>query len=228
MVIGLNLSYIGISMMRRCFILICVIIGACSVPRERKSALFDPSSEEWEMKAPSVFRVNMETTQGNFVIELHRKWAPIGVDRFYNLVRMGFYDDSRFYRVRKDFIVQFGIAGNPEVAQVWEKIEINDDPVVESNRRGYMSFAMTGPDTRTTQVYINLSDNIELDEQGFAPLGYVVEGMEVVDSIYSGYDENSGGGMRRGNQQKLFELGNAYLDKEFPKLDKLIDAEIIK
>lgn len=215
-------------MIRRYFVLVCVLmVGGCSHQSE-KQALFNPSHEEWEREAPDVSKIRMETSKGEFVIELHRAWAPIGVDRFYNLVRLGFYDDSRFYRVRKDFIMQFGIAGEPEVAQVWEKVEINDDPVVESNRRGYVSFAMTGPDTRTTQVYINLSDNVELDEQGFAPLGYVVEGMNVVDSIYSGYDENSGGGMRRGKQQKLFELGNTYLDKEFPKLDKLLDAEIVK
>lgn len=209
--------------------LICLLVmGACSTQSGREDALFNPSHEEWDKKAPEVSRVRVETSKGDFVIELHRAWAPIGVDRFYNLVRLGFYDDSRFYRVRKDFIVQFGIAGKPEVAQVWEKVEINDDPVVESNKRGYISFAMTGPDTRTTQVYINLSDNTELDGQGFAPLGFVIEGMDVVDSIYSGYDENSGGGMRRGKQQKLFEMGNTYLDKEFPLLDQLIDAEIIK
>jgi len=203
-------------------------MGACFSKSRREDALFNPTHEEWDKEAPDIARVRMETSKGDFVIELHRAWAPIGVDRFYNLVRMGFYDDSRFYRVRKDFIVQFGIAGKPEVAQVWEKVEINDDPVVESNKRGYISFAMTGPNTRTTQVYINLSDNTELDEQGFAPLGYVVEGMGVVDSLYSGYDDNSGGGMRRGKQQKLFELGNTYLDKEFPNLDKLMDTEILK
>lgn len=209
--------------------LFCILImGACFSKSGREGALFNPTHEEWDKEAPDIARVRMETSKGDFVIELHRAWAPIGVDRFYNLVRMGFYDDSRFYRVRKDFIVQFGIAGKPEVAQVWEKVEINDDPVVESNMRGYISFAMTGPDTRTTQVYINLSDNVELDEQGFAPLGFVIEGMDVVDSIYSGYDENSGGGMRRGKQQKLFEMGNTYLDKEFPLLDQLIDAEIVK
>ncbi|HRK54009.1 MAG TPA: peptidylprolyl isomerase [Cyclobacteriaceae bacterium] len=209
--------------------LFCILImGACFSKSRREDALFNPTHEEWDKEAPDIARVRMETSKGDFVIELHRAWAPIGVDRFYNLVRMGFYDDSRFYRVRKDFIVQFGIAGKPEVAQVWEKVEINDDPVVESNKRGYISFAMTGPNTRTTQVYINLSDNTELDEQGFAPLGYVVEGMGVVDSLYSGYDDNSGGGMRRGKQQKLFELGNTYLDKEFPNLDKLMDTEILK
>lgn len=209
--------------------LFCILImGACFSKSRREDALFNPTHEEWDKEAPDIARVRMETSKGDFVIELHRAWAPIGVDRFYNLVRMGFYDDSRFYRVRKDFIVQFGIAGKPEVAQVWEKVEINDDPVVESNKRGYISFAMTGPNTRTTQAYINLSDNTELDEQGFAPLGYVVEGMGVVDSLYSGYDDNSGGGMRRGKQQKLFELGNTYLDKEFPNLDKLMDTEILK
>ncbi len=200
----------------------------CTGRQYGSDPLHNPAHEEWNQIAPTTSKVKIESTKGTFVVELHRDWAPIGVDRFYNLVRLGFYDDSRFYRVRKDFITQFGIAGIPDVAQVWEKEEIADDPVVESNKRGYMSYAMTGPDTRTTQVYINMVDNVQLDKQGFAPIGFVVKGMEVVDKIYSGYDESSGGGMRRGKQQKLFELGNAYLDKEFPLLDKLIQAEIIE
>lgn len=189
--------------------------------------LMNPAYEEWTKKAPEESLIRIETSKGFFVIALHRAWSPIGVDRFYNLVKLGYYDDSRFYRVRENFIAQFGIAGNPTVAQIWEKEKIADDSVVQSNLRGFISFAMTGPDTRTTQLFINLKDNNQLDEQGFSPIGFVKEGMEVVDAIYNGYDETSGGGMRGGKQQKLFELGNAYLDKEFPTLDKLIKATII-
>lgn len=202
--------------------------GACTSQQNNNDPLLNASNAEWEKNAPPISWINVKTTKGEFTIELHRDWAPRGVDRFYNLVRLGFYDDSRFYRVRKDFIVQFGIAGKPSIAQTWENVELTDDPVKESNKRGFISFAMTGPDTRTTQVYINLKDNEQLDAQGFAPIGYVKEGMEVVDAIYSEYDEAAGGGMRGGRQQKLFELGNAYLDKEFPNLDHLIEAEIIK
>jgi len=161
-------------------------------------------------------------------MELHRAWAPKGVDRFYNLVRAGYYDDSRFFRVRKDFIVQFGISGNPEVNAIWKDIRIKDDSVIQSNHEGYFAFAMTGPHTRTTQIYINLADNSRLDVQGFSPLGKVTEGMDVVKKLYSGYDENAGGGMRGGKQGKMMEGGNAYLDKNFPLLDTLIKIEIVK
>jgi peptidyl-prolyl cis-trans isomerase A (cyclophilin A) len=174
-----------------------------------------------------VFRVKIMTSAGAFVIEAHRDWAPHGVDRFHELVQAGYFDDSRFFRVVPGFIAQFGIAGDPKVASAWRSRTIPDDPVVQSNQRGFLSYAMTGPDTRSTQIFINLADNSRLDAQGFAPIGQVVEGMEVVEKLYSGYGENSGGGMRAGRQQKMFEEGNAWLDREFPKLDRLARAKEI-
>jgi homoserine O-acetyltransferase len=152
----------------------------------------------------------------------------VGVDRFYNLVRAGFYDNSRFFRVVPDYITQFGIAGDPVVAQAWRNQTMPDDPVKERNERGYIGYAMTGPNARTTQIFINTKDNHErLDAQGFAPIGKVVSGMDVVDGLYSGYGENSGGGMRAGKQAKMFEIGDAWLDAEFPRLDRLVRARVL-
>jgi len=185
-----------------------------------------PPSTAVSERPAEVFRVRIETSAGTFVIEVHRDWAPHGVDRFHELVRAGYFDDSRFFRVVPGFIAQFGIAGNPKVAQAWRSRTIADDPVIQSNKRGFLSYAMTGPDTRSTRIYINLADNSRLDAQGFAPFAKVVEGMEVVDKLYSGYGETSGGGMRAGKQQKMFEEGNAWLDREFPKLDRLLRAKI--
>ncbi len=188
--------------------------------------LMHPESKYWTQAAPAAFRVRVETSKGEFVIEARRSWAPVGVDRLYDLVRAGFFDDSRFFRVRAGSIVQFGIAGDPVVAAVWRNQTIKDDPRLQSNIRGTVAYAMTGPDTRTTQLYINLGDNSRLDSQGFAPVGSVISGMEVVDRLYSGYDESAGGGMRGGRQGKVFEGGNAYLDRDFPLLDKLLRARI--
>jgi cyclophilin family peptidyl-prolyl cis-trans isomerase len=181
----------------------------------------------WKRKAPDVFRVKFETNKGDFVVEVHRGWAPRGTDRLYNLVRAGFFDDSRFFRVRGGFVAQFGIPGDPAVAAVWKSRTIPDDPVRQSNTRGTVSYAMTGPDARTTQLFINLGDNSRLDKEGFAPVGRVVEGMEVVDRLYAGYGEGAGGGMRGGQQGPIFEGGNAYLDRAFPLLDRLIHARVV-
>jgi peptidyl-prolyl cis-trans isomerase A (cyclophilin A) len=179
------------------------------------------------LMAQSVYRVQFETSAGNFVVEVHRDWAPHGADRFRELVESHYYDDSRFYRTVAGKWVQFGIAGKPQVSQAWRHRTIPDDVLRQSNTLGYVAFANTGPDTRSTQVYINLGDNSRNDkEPGFAPFGKVVEGMDVVEKLYSGYGENSGGGMRAGHQDEMFEEGNAYLDREFPKLDKLIRARI--
>jgi cyclophilin family peptidyl-prolyl cis-trans isomerase len=171
--------------------------------------------------------MRVETSAGAFVIEAHRDWAPRGVARLHELVQAGYFDDSRFFRVVPGFIAQFGIAGDPKVSSAWRSRTISDDPVVQSNKRGFLSYAMIGPDTRSTQIFINLADNSRLDAQGFAPIGQVVEGMEVVEKLYSGYGETSGGGMRAGRQQKMFEEGNAWLDREFPKLDRLVRAKEI-
>ncbi|HEX8944956.1 MAG TPA: peptidylprolyl isomerase [Gemmatimonadaceae bacterium] len=196
--------------------------GTVATPAQRRAILLDPRSSFWEAHAPRAFDARVETSKGAFVLEIERDWAPRGADRFYNLARAGFYDDSRFSRVVPRFIAQFGIPGDPAVGVVWRSRAFTDDPVTHSNVRGTIAFAMTGPNTRTTQLYISLVDNTRLDAQGFAPIGRVIEGMAVVDSLYSGYGEKSGGGVRAGNQTPLFSGGNAYVDREYPKLDRLI------
>jgi homoserine O-acetyltransferase len=195
---------------------------------ERAAALRDPKHPLWAVPAPAVYRVRIETTRGNILLEVTRALAPRGADRFYHLVETGFYDDSRFYRVIRGRFVQFGIAGIPAVAAIWRNASFPDDPVRASNVRGTFAYAMTGPDARTTQIYINTADQSRQDADGFAPFGKVVEGMDVVDGLYAEYAENSGGGMRAGRQGKLFEEGNPYLDREFPKLDKLLRAVIVR
>lgn len=190
-----------------------------------RAALQNPNDPFWQNHAPAQYRVRMQTSRGAFVLEVHRDWAPIGADRFYNLVRAGFYDDSRFYRVTTRF-AQFGIPGNPAVAAVWRTPTLPDDPVRESNTRGRFAFAMTGPNARTTQIYICKTDMSAQDKDGFAPLGTVVEGMDVVDQLYTAYGETAGGGMRGGKQGRIFAEGNTHLDRDYPKLDRLIRARI--
>jgi cyclophilin family peptidyl-prolyl cis-trans isomerase len=190
-----------------------------------QSAMRNPKARFWRKRAPALYRVRVESSQGAFVLEVHRAWAPIGADRFYNLVRAGFYDDSRFYRVTARF-AQFGISGDSAIAGVWRTPTLPDDPVRETNTRGRFAFAMTGPNARTTQIYICKTDMSSQDKDGFAPLGTVVEGMDVVDRLYAGYGESAGGGMREGKQGRIFAEGNAHLDSEFPKLEKLIRARV--
>jgi peptidyl-prolyl cis-trans isomerase A (cyclophilin A) len=185
--------------------------------------LSDPAA--LNAKAPAVYNAKFDTSKGAFVVEVHRDWAPRGADRFYNLVKNGFYDNARFFRVIEGFMVQFGINGDPNIAGVWRNANIKDDPVKESNRRGTITFATAGPNTRTTQVFINFGDNAALDGQGFSPFGKVVSGMEVVDSLYSGYGEGAphGNGPDQGRVQSQ---GNAYLEQDFPKLDFIKTATI--
>jgi len=174
-------------------------------------------------KAPETFRAKFTTSKGDFVIEVTRAWSPNGADRFYNLVRNGYYNDCRFFRVISDFMVQFGISGDPSLNQVWYQAQFRDDPVKESNKRGYVTFAMTGlPNSRTTQIFINYKDNSFLDAQNFAPFGRVVEGMDVVDSFYNEYQ-----GVPSDNQPQIQARGNAYLNKEFPRLDYVKSAAIM-
>ncbi len=191
-------------------------------------ALRDPKNALWKERAPDVYRVRIDTSKGAVVLEVTRALSPRGADRFYHLVENGFYDDSRFFRVIAGRFAQFGIPGNPAIAGIWRNQSFPDDPARASNSRGTFAYAMTGPDARTTQIYINTSDQLQQDAQGFAPFGKVVEGMDVVDKLYSGYGERSGSGMRAGQQGRLFEEGNPYLDREFPLLDKLIRARIIQ
>ena len=177
-------------------------------------------------RAPDQFTVSLETNKGLIELEVHRDWAPRGADRFYSLVRQGFYNDQRFFRVRAGYIAQFGISGDPAIARIWKGRAMADDSVRTSNVRGTLAYAMTGPNTRTTQIYINLSDNVSLDAQGFAPFARVSKGMDVADRLYSGYGETAGGGMRGGKQAPILEGGNDYLTQNFPKLDYIIRAAI--
>jgi homoserine O-acetyltransferase len=205
---------------------VAAIVATCAVSFARATPRQSPADAVQERRAPERFRVRVETTKGPFVLEITSAWAPIGVDHFYTLVRAGYYDDSRFSRVVPGFIVQFGLAGDPATTAAWTDRRIPDDPVREHNVRGTIAYAMTGPNTRTTQLFISLVDNTRLDAQGFAPIGRVVEGMKVVDSLYGGYGEKSGGGMRAGKQGAVIAGGNAYLDREFPRLDRLISARL--
>jgi peptidyl-prolyl cis-trans isomerase A (cyclophilin A) len=176
-------------------------------------------------QAPATYKVKFDTSKGAFVVEVHRDWAPLGADRFYNLVKNGFFTNARFFRVVSGFMVQFGINADPKVSAVWRDANINDDRVKQSNTRGMITFATRGPNTRTTQLFINYADNARLDSQGFAPFGQVVSGMNVVDALYSGYGEGAprGAGPEQGRIQSE---GNGYLIKEFPKLDYIKTATI--
>ena len=179
-------------------------------------------------KAPATYKVRLDTSAGPVVIEVHRDWAPLGADRFYNLVKNGFYDDARFFRVLDGFMAQIGINGNPSIQSNWRTATIQDDPVKESNKRGYVTFAKSSaPNSRSTQFFINYRDNSSLDRQGFAPFGQGVSGMDVVDKLYSGYGEGAPSG-RGPEQARIQAEGNAYLVKSFPKLDYVKKVTIEK
>ncbi|HEY5240940.1 MAG TPA: peptidylprolyl isomerase [Polyangiaceae bacterium] len=181
--------------------------------------LLDPT--KLTAKAPDVFQASFTSTKGDFVIEVHRDWAPNAADRFYNLVKSGFFDDTRFFRVVDGFMVQFGINGDPAVASKWKSANIPDDPVKQSNKPGYVTFAQTNaPNSRSTQIFINYGDNARLDGMRFAPFGQVVKGMDAVNAIYKGYGESP-------DQQAIQMQGNAYLDPKFPRLDGVKHAEIV-
>lgn len=169
-------------------------------------------------KAPDEYKVQFSTTRGDFVVTVTRAWAPLGADRFYNLIKHHFYDNASFFRVLPGFVAQFGISAYPPVNAVWQNANIKDDPVTQTNLRGYLTFATGGPNTRTTQVFINLADNKRLDSMGFAPFGQVTDGMKVVDMFYDQYGEGapSGGGP---DQDQIQKQGKPYLDKGWPKLD---------
>ncbi len=171
-------------------------------------------------KAPETFQAEFKTSKGDFVVEVTRAWSPNGADRFFNLVKNGYFNDCRFFRVVEGFMVQFGIHGDPKVSAKWRAAQIKDDAVKQSNKRGYVTFATAGPNTRTTQLFINFADNSFLDPQGFSPVGKVIQGMNVVDSIHSGYGESP-------VQQNIHMQGNAYLEKSFPKLDYIKSTCIV-
>jgi peptidyl-prolyl cis-trans isomerase A (cyclophilin A) len=174
---------------------------------------------------PDSYRVVFETSKGNFTVEVAKAWAPEGAERFYRLVERHFYDDVRFFRVIRNFVVQFGINGDPKVEARWRVMTIADDPVKQSNKRGAITFATSGPNSRTTQVFINIADNSRLDKLGFAPFGRVVEGLDVVDRFYSSYGEGAPRGV--GPDQNVIEAeGNEYLNSRFPRLDYVKTARI--
>lgn len=177
-------------------------------------------------QAPATYKVRFTTTKGDFVVTVTRAWAPLGADRFYNLVRHHYYDSTSFFRVLRGFVVQWGISAYPPVSSAWSHAPVKDDPVVQSNLRGYITYAMGGPNTRTAQVFVNLVDNKRLDGMGFAAFGQVTEGMEVVDALYSGYGEGAPDGQGP-EQDKIEKLGKSYLDSKFPQLDSIKTTALI-
>lgn len=181
-------------------------------------ALLHP--ETLKAKAPDVYEVKFETTKGDFTVKVNRAWAPMGADRFYNLVKHGFFNDAPFFRIVPGFIVQFGLSGDPAVNRVWKDANLKDDPVTQSNKPGYLTFATAGPNTRTTQLFINYGNNGALDAQGFAPFGEVTSGMDVVKKLYSGYGE-------RPDQGAITTQGKAYIDKNFPQIDIIKSATVV-
>lgn len=206
------------TVLRFAFVLPVVLMSGCgSKETAREAAPAGP--------VPDSYRASFETPKGGFVIEVTKSWAPEGAERFYRLLQQKYYVDARFFRVVPNFVVQFGINGNPAVSARWRNLTIADDPVKESNLRGTITYATSGPNSRTTQVFINLKDNTRLDQMGFAPFGKVVEGMEVVDRLYSAYGDAPPRG--NGPDQALIESqGNAYLENGFPRLDYIKKATI--
>ena len=197
------------------------------VAQGNRAILLQPEHPEFARRAPDVSYVRLDTTKGLIRIEMQRAWAPHGVDRFYNLVRHGYYDDTAVFRIRAGTWAQFGIHGTPAVAQAWRGRTIADDPRVESNVRGTIAYAYKDRNGRTTQVFINLRDNSEThDVEPFVPFGKVIEGMNVADAWYADYAESAGGGIRAGKQDPVFLGGNAYLRREFPRLDYIRTATI--
>jgi peptidyl-prolyl cis-trans isomerase A (cyclophilin A) len=193
---------------------------AAPKPAASSAALMTPA--KLKEVAPATFNISFDTSAGTFVVQVTRAWAPRGADRVYNLVKNGFYDGARFFRLIPDFMVQFGINGNPKIQSVWRNATLQDDPVVQSNKRGFVTFAKTGlPNSRSTQLFINFRDNAGLDPQGFAPFGQVISGMEVVDKLNPEYRD-------RAEQQRIQEEGNAYLATAFPKMDFIKKASIVK
>ncbi len=193
-----------------------------SVARAYDRALLRPAL--LKEKAPGTFQIKFTTTRGDFVVTVNRAWAPIGADRFYNLVKHHFYDNASFFRVVPGFVVQFGLSAYPPVSAAWEKANLQDEPVTQSNKRGYLTYAKTSmPNTRSTQIFINLKDNASLDRQGFSPFGFVdAQGMKVVDMLYDQYGDSGGP-----DQDQISKLGKPYIDKGWPKLDSIKTATLV-
>jgi peptidyl-prolyl cis-trans isomerase A (cyclophilin A) len=210
---------------RRTILLTLVLALIASPALAQSPNLSNPAA--LKEQAPASYKVRFDTTKGPFVIQVTRAWAPNGADRFYNLVKNGFYDNVRFFRVISGFMVQFGINGDPAVSARWRNASVQDDPVTQSNKRGMITFATSGPNSRTTQVFINFADNTNLDGMGFAPFGKVLTGMDVVDKLNSEYGEGAPRG-RGPDQGRLQTEGNAYLAQSFARMDYIKKATIEK
>jgi peptidyl-prolyl cis-trans isomerase A (cyclophilin A) len=206
-------------------IVLALAMGASIFPAMAQGNLADPAA--LNDQSPANYKVRFDTSKGVFVVEVRRDVAPNGADRFYNLVKNGFYDNARFFRVVSGFMVQFGINGDPAISAKWREARIMDDPVKTSNQRGFMTFATSGPHSRTTQVFINFTNNGRLDGMGFSPFGRVIAGMDVVGKLYAGYGDGPPDGSGP-NQSRIQFEGNAYLAKSFPKLDYIKKATIEK
>jgi peptidyl-prolyl cis-trans isomerase A (cyclophilin A) len=206
----------------------CMIAAGCAVA-SKSSLLLKPDARQMNRRAPNIFNVRLETSKGDIVIEVRRDWAPHGADRFYNLVAASYYDEGRFFRVIQGRWVQFGINGNPQIANLWRRNFIPDDPAGQSNIRGTVAFAFAVPNGRTTQVFINLQDNSAThDREPFVPFGKVIAGMDVADALSGEYGESAGGGIRGGKQDPIFQGGNTYLKEHFPHLDFIKRAVVVK
>jgi peptidyl-prolyl cis-trans isomerase A (cyclophilin A) len=201
------------------------LLAALASPALAQGNLSNPAA--LKEQAPAAYKARFDTSKGVFVVQVNRAWAPQGADRFYNLVKNGFYDNVRFFRVISGFMVQFGINGDPALSAKWREARIQDDKVVQSNKRGFITYAMAGPNTRTSQVFINFADNANLDSMGFAPFGQVIQGMDVVDKLYAEYGEGAPRG-RGPDQGRIQTEGNAYLNKDFPRMDFVKKATIEK
>lgn len=204
-----------------------LMMNGCKQEQDTSTQLLQPDQAELNQKSPDKYQIKFETTKGDIVIEVYRDWSPKGADRLYYLTKYGFFNDVRFFRVIEGFMAQFGYHGNPEISKIWTNMTFADDPSNQSNLRGYVTFAKRGdPNSRSTNLFINLVDNAYLDNSGFTPLGKVIEGMNVVDQLYSGYGEGAPRG-RGPDQGRIMAEGNEYLNKHFPKLDYIKKAEII-
>ena len=204
------------------------LVAILSAQSPAPSPLLNPADPIFLETAPARFFVRLETSKGRIMLDVERRLSPNGVDRFYNLARHGFYDGARFFRVVTPRFAQFGINGDPAIAQAWRARTIADEPRLTSNVRGALSFAFAAADGRTTQVFINLRDNSQtFDQEPFVPFAHVVEGMDAADRLYAEYGESAGGGIRAGKQDLLFSGGNVFLEREFPKLDYIIRAVVL-
>lgn len=208
-----------------------VALLAAAAACARRPPLLDPSSKRWRGTAPDSFHVAFETTRGRVVVLARREWSPLAVDRFYQLVRAGYFDGDRFFRVVGGFVAQFGLSGDPRVTAAWKDRALPDEPVRASNRRGTLAFARSGPNTRAGQLYFNLVDNARLDTLngiGFPPIAETVEGLEVLDSLYAGYGGTRTNRVPGPSQDSITVQGEAYLARVYPKLDVIRTARVVR